>query len=1337
MNRIFNNLLFQPALFATLFLLPAVVWAQPCVNIIGESTTSPSLGSTMYVTVTVADSLNYSTTDNRPQIMAAIISGTGHSTLNSSCSTAGQYLVVDNNVTGTNHIASGPGQYDQTSGATGVNTAYPTYVEPGLASCAANGSVTAVWPIYIDSSFLASGSYSFVVVAAEDYITCSTAPQSSAAFNFTVPFPPPGITLAKIADGSTASANDLVLFRIDYNYVNTGPVTITDTIPANVTLVSGSGAISPGGTKSGSTISWVLPSTLSPQSGEVWFLTRVNSGVASGTVITNTASGSSATAGTVTSNVAQVDIGSGGFTLLKSQSASALNNGNTVTYTLNYEVSGMSLQVFDSYDNIGTGSTASLGCANAWGFDSTNYCYANSGGMGGFTMQTDALGNHYIQGCAYSVCDSSVTNGNFPTLLRGGPAINLCNDFMVEGDMKISSGASAGGDATMIIADNTAVGGVDDAYMLGISVDCGPGNFFLQKNNQSGGGTVSFPKTLCNSSIGTTITAGVWYTAKVLVTYSGGQLMFQAKVWPQGAAEPTAWSLVYTDPAPLSCTANGGGSYQMGWQADGTSSTDYFSNLKLYTPDPVVNPRLWDTVPAGETYVTSSTLPTSHVGSLLEWDLGGSHPVTTYDLTGAITWSAAVSCGTPVNVASIMGDGPASQVNSNAVTLTVSGCSTNTPTNTPTNTFTNTPTPTPTNTATPTPTKTPTNTPTDTATPTPTNTPTNTPTVTPTNTPTNTPTPTDTPTPTNTPTNTSTPTNTPTNTPTDTPTFLNSPTPTNTPTNTDTPTPTNTFTNTPTVTPTFTPTNTPTLTDTPTPTNTATDTPTRTPTPTPTDTFVATPTNTPTDTNTFTPTNTRTNTPTLTPTNTPTLTFTNTATFTPTPTPTNTATDTPTNTPVIVVNINKTVSDMGPGSNETLAYAINLSVPASAASAVTVTDTVPAELAFVGAASNTNPPVAGTSLSVVALPTSGPTPGTGTLLVWTLPGPIPSGNYTLNYTASVTNFSPAGEVILNKASLTYPQNPLPQVAQAASTVTGNYTVRINVYNEAGEIVKTILLQHYSQPVQNVTLQTSSVIQSIDDKIRIVYEGQVIGTWDGTNNQGQEVSNGQYYIKIDSIDENGSVTTITQTATVARHLAHVVVDIYNATGEIVRHLDAEVADAVTLTTGVALSSSTISPGSQGGVNSTLTMTLSDGTTLVWDGRNDNGQIVSNGQYFLEIKSNDGQGGDSTVAKEVTVFHEGLDIAKGKVLVYPNPDSVRVDGAKINFAANAGLKLTLKVNIYTVAGELVQRVEGVSGESSVAWDFSNLSLSSGLYIALIEIYDNRGSVQRQTAKVLIVH
>jgi hypothetical protein len=235
----------------------------------------------------------------------------------------------------------------------------------------------------------------------------------------------------------------------------------------------------------------------------------------------------------------------------------------------------------------------------------------------------------------------------------------------------------------------------------------------------------------------------------------------------------------------------------------------------------------------------------------------------------------------------------------------------------PTSTFTITPTITltPTVTATATDTITPTATTTNTATSTTTNTVTMTPTSTLTSTPTNTATPTLTATLANTATATSTTTSTatatstlsPTSTATATSTLTTTPTSTFTATATSTLSPTFTATATSTLTSTITstPTTTPTGTLTPQNTNTPTGTPTVTNTWTPTATGTATFTPTGTTTSTPTPTNTITATPTFTSiwTNTPTTTFTSTATptltetFTQTPLPTNTPTETSTRTP--------------------------------------------------------------------------------------------------------------------------------------------------------------------------------------------------------------------------------------------------------------------------------------------------------------------------------------------------------------------------------------------------------------------------------------------------------
>jgi len=666
----------------------------------------------------------------------------------------------------------------------------------------------------------------------------------------------------------------------------------------------------------------------------------------------------------------------------------------------------------------------------------------------------------------------------------------------------------------------------------------------------------------------------------------------------------------------------------------------------------------------------------------------------------------------------------------NTFTPTITNTFTPTVTNTFTKTFTNTFTPTNTNTKTNTPT--PTNTPTNTITPTNTNTfvnsptPTNTFTVTPTNTNTNTPV--NTPTPTNTPTNTVTPTNTNT--------FVNSPTPTNTPTVT----PTNTNTDTPvnTATPTNTPTNTPTPTftntfiDSPTPTNTFTVTPTNTNTNTPIAVNTATYTNTPTNTNTSTFTNTPvfTFTPTNTFTSTNTFTVTNTFTFTATPTVTNTPTNTFTFTPTppSQVSMGKQVSEGQAHSGDILDYSIAVTVTGNSVSGLVVTDTLPANVTFT--AFNPSNTISGTY-----------TPSTG-LLQWIMPSPLAVGVYTLSYQTTVNNFVPANTVVLNKAVVTGP-TIAPINSSAPVTVVGEFTVKVNVYNSAGEVVKTILVQVFSQPVNNITLSTTNMITTLNGPgsiIDIFYNGYLIGTWNGTNNLGQPVSNGSYSIQVDNLSQNGVVTSVAQTAMVNRSLANISANVYNESGELIRTLYNVVSDPLgSSMTNVTLSSNIFRPsltasttGSSSTVANILIETSASPVTLTWDGANNGGSIVTPGVYTIEVHWNNGSGQTSDITREIVVMPpvgiSGIVVARPNVLNATNGMTTTFDATGISNASS------LKIRIYTVAGELVQTI--LSSTPTTTW--SAAGLASGIYIANVEI-DNAsgGVVSRPFVKLLVLH
>src|SRR5207249_5009846 len=115
------------------------------------------------------------------------------------------------------------------------NAVYPSYSNGAAPSCP-SGSVTAVWSIYIDASYLTAGTYSFVVGAAMDYKDCTNG-GVFANTTFTVPLPPAAFTITKRAEGTTAAPNGMILFDIDYSFVNTNNFIISDAVPANTSFV--------------------------------------------------------------------------------------------------------------------------------------------------------------------------------------------------------------------------------------------------------------------------------------------------------------------------------------------------------------------------------------------------------------------------------------------------------------------------------------------------------------------------------------------------------------------------------------------------------------------------------------------------------------------------------------------------------------------------------------------------------------------------------------------------------------------------------------------------------------------------------------------------------------------------------------------------------------------------------------------------------------------------------------------------------------------------------------------------------------------------------------------
>ncbi|KPJ78043.1 MAG: hypothetical protein AMJ54_05640 [Deltaproteobacteria bacterium SG8_13] len=176
-----------------------------------------------------------------------------------------------------------------------------------------------------------------ITATAADTVTDDTS-EFSAAVTVVVP---PNITLAKSADQANARPGDTVTYTLTYGNTGAGDATdlvITDTIPANVTLVAGS--ITGGGSESSGVITWNLgPLAAGEINRTVQFEVTVDAGTPAGTTIDNDATANfddtlGGAQAPVTSNTETVTVTQvGGVLVAPDQSGSVSSaTGSTIDY---------------------------------------------------------------------------------------------------------------------------------------------------------------------------------------------------------------------------------------------------------------------------------------------------------------------------------------------------------------------------------------------------------------------------------------------------------------------------------------------------------------------------------------------------------------------------------------------------------------------------------------------------------------------------------------------------------------------------------------------------------------------------------------------------------------------------------------------------------------------------------------------------------------------------------------------------------------------------------------------------------------------------------------------
>jgi flagellar hook assembly protein FlgD len=229
-----------------------------------------------------------------------------------------------------------------------------------------------------------------------------------------------------------------------------------------------------------------------------------------------------------------------------------------------------------------------------------------------------------------------------------------------------------------------------------------------------------------------------------------------------------------------------------------------------------------------------------------------------------------------------------------------------------------------------------------------------------------------------------------------------------------------------------------------------------------------------------------------------------------------------------------------------------------------------------------------------------------------------------------------------------------------------------------------------------------------------------------------VANGTYYLKVDSVDAYGTTTSVTKPITVNRPLTTVTLKIYNSAGELVRTLYAETTAPSNQVMGMTLSTSVIRPGGNGldGIPATVSIVLTDGTAVTWDGRGDNGAYVSDGTYYVTATLANAGGGSSTVTKTVSVL--GSDGTAGNAVARPNVLTADAPTATLHVAGLTGDE-AITAKIYTLAGNLVGTVAGALGQNDVTWNSG--AVGSGMYFVVVETTKGGNVLNRTISKLLV--
>jgi hypothetical protein len=300
---------------------------------------------------------------------------------------------------------------------------------------------------------------------------------------------------------------------------------------------------------------------------------------------------------------------------------------------------------------------------------------------------------------------------------------------------------------------------------------------------------------------------------------------------------------------------------------------------------------------------------------------------------------------------------------------------------------------------------------------------------------------------------------------------------------------------------------------------------------------------------------------------------------------------------------------------------------------------------------------------------------------------------------------------------------------------------VTIYNEAGEVVRQVFNGAAASQPNGLTALQQPLAAGGGLLLNVLGGGNGLSAleWDLDNNNGQPVSGGMYYVKVQTIDPYGNVTAYSQAVPVLPPASSDSLSIYNSAGELVRQI--QLPAGLSPLSDFSVAGLTVgSSGPDAGVTAvsfTLKGAAGATSTWGWDGRNSVGQPVASGVYLVRLVHS--ALGQATTVKTLSVTllavpGSAAELSLSQARVGPQPwlGGGGPQGAlKAQYPALPGL--AVEARLYDLAGELVG--QGADPQGTGTLELTTGPLAGGIYVLKLQAFQGQAALARRMVKVAV--